>query len=175
MAESLYVCHFSNGHIKVGRSVDPVQRIAQHAERLSCVGITLVSHVHYECVGSSVNAESQLIERCAQYAKSRRKNEWFEGLDVSEVREWAASIAQAGDVAPQFDPCAPDFRAIVRGLMASGVRQVDIAAACKCDQSTISDLASGQVKDPRYSMGVVLLGLAASVKAGAQPQLTQAS
>ncbi len=27
----LYVCHFSSGHIKVGRSIDPVARVAQHA------------------------------------------------------------------------------------------------------------------------------------------------
>ena len=29
--EYLYVCHFSNGHIKVGRSIDPKSRIASHA------------------------------------------------------------------------------------------------------------------------------------------------
>ncbi len=25
----LYVCHFSNGHIKVGRSIEPTARIAE--------------------------------------------------------------------------------------------------------------------------------------------------
>jgi len=31
----LYVCHFSSGHIKVGRSIDPVARVAQHADRVA--------------------------------------------------------------------------------------------------------------------------------------------
>lgn len=35
MSEYLYVCHFSNGHIKVGRSVHPKSRIASHADRVA--------------------------------------------------------------------------------------------------------------------------------------------
>lgn len=31
----LYVCHFSNGHIKVGRSVDPQSRIASQGNAFS--------------------------------------------------------------------------------------------------------------------------------------------
>jgi len=33
--EYLYVCHFSNGHIKVGRSIHPKSRIASHADRVA--------------------------------------------------------------------------------------------------------------------------------------------
>ncbi len=34
---SLYVCLFSNGHLKVGRSVNALARISQHEERVSCL------------------------------------------------------------------------------------------------------------------------------------------
>lgn len=40
--EYLYVCHFSNGHIKVGRSIDPRARIAAHADRVACMGVEFV-------------------------------------------------------------------------------------------------------------------------------------
>ena len=35
---ALYVCLFSNGHLKVGRSAYALARIAQHEERVSCLG-----------------------------------------------------------------------------------------------------------------------------------------
>ena len=34
---ALYVCLFSNGHLKVGRSVNALARISQHEERVSCL------------------------------------------------------------------------------------------------------------------------------------------
>jgi len=51
MSEYLYVCHFSNGHIKVGRSISPKSRYRQagrnaadsattsriHSSRADCV------------------------------------------------------------------------------------------------------------------------------------------
>lgn len=89
----LYVCHFSNGFIKVGRSAFPTSRIAQHEDRVSCVGVELVEHEIHECVGSSVSAEAALIECCAKHAAGRTKNEWFEGLDFPDVCQWARDIA----------------------------------------------------------------------------------
>lgn len=89
----LYVCHFSNGHIKVGRSIDPQSRIAAHVDRVACVGIELVEHHVVECVGHSQPAEAALIDRCADAAKKRNKNEWFEGVDYLCVCEWANEIA----------------------------------------------------------------------------------
>ena len=40
----LYVCLFSNGHLKVGRSVNALARISQHEERVSCLGVELVDY-----------------------------------------------------------------------------------------------------------------------------------
>lgn len=91
--EYLYVCHFSNGHIKVGRSIDPQSRIAAHVDRVACVGIELVEHHVVGCVGHSHPAEAALIERCADAAKKRNKSEWFEGLDYLCVCEWSNVIA----------------------------------------------------------------------------------
>lgn len=91
--EYLYVCHFSNGHIKVGRSIDPRARIAAHADRVACMGVELVEHHIVECIGRSVPAETALIDRCAENAARRMKSEWFDGLDYLEVISWATEFA----------------------------------------------------------------------------------
>ena len=44
----LYVCLFSNGHLKVGRSVNALARISQHEERVSCLGVELRCAVRRE-------------------------------------------------------------------------------------------------------------------------------
>lgn len=93
MAHFLYVCSFSNGAVKVGRSSDPDSRIAQHEERVSCLGILLNEKHTIECVGPVVPAETEMIQRCAGAATTRHKNEWFYGLDFTEVCEWAGEIA----------------------------------------------------------------------------------
>lgn len=84
----LYVCLFSNGHIKVGRSIDPESRIASHADRVACVGIELVDRAifvtEYQC-----SAEAMLIQRCIDACAQKHKNEWFSGLDFEAVCEWA--------------------------------------------------------------------------------------
>lgn len=85
----LYVCRFSNGFIKVGRSVDPKSRVASHAERIACVGIELVEHNVFECVNDVIRAESELISFCKTHASKQIKNEWFDGLDFNFVSDAA--------------------------------------------------------------------------------------
>jgi len=85
----LYVCHFSNGHIKVGRSIEPLARIAQHEERVSCMGVELVEHAIFECFGNVERAESDLIDWCAQGCAKRHKSEWFVGLDFQDACDQA--------------------------------------------------------------------------------------
>ncbi len=50
--EYLYVCHFSNGHIKVGRSIDPRARIAAHADRVA-TDLDLLAHLQERNAESS--------------------------------------------------------------------------------------------------------------------------
>jgi hypothetical protein len=95
--ESLYVCEFSNGHIKVGRSINPDARIAAHADRVACVGIELVEHRTFECVGPSEPREHHLISCCAGIATARHGGEWFAGLDFDAVCHWAARFANLDD------------------------------------------------------------------------------
>ena len=90
----LYVCHFSSGHIKVGRSIDPVARVAQHADRVACVGIELVEYRTFECAGDVFMAEAALIERCDTECTRRLKSEWFEGLTFESACEWACGCAK---------------------------------------------------------------------------------
>lgn len=46
----------------------------------------------------------------------------------------------------------------------AGYSQPQIAEYCKCGQSTISELATGTTKEPRYSTGQALQQLAAKAK-----------
>ena len=90
---SLYVCEFSNGTIKVGRSIDPVSRIASHVDRVACVGVELLRSQVYFCADSDVYSETELIRECASLAESIRGNEWFVGLEFETVCSWAERCA----------------------------------------------------------------------------------
>lgn len=93
--EYLYACHFSNGHIKVGRTIEPKRRVFKHSNTAACFGIKLSSHYISECVGSIQRAEIALINRCAESAIKRNKSEWFEGLDYPSVCCWLDEFASA--------------------------------------------------------------------------------
>lgn len=103
MNQYLYVCHFSNGLIKVGRSIDPVSRIAQHAERVSCMGVELIEHHTALCVGHVIPSEGALIQKCSDIAEKKFKNEWFRGVDYLTACEFATEAA-----ATQFDFVEPE-------------------------------------------------------------------
>lgn len=167
--ESLYVCLFSNGHIKVGRSIDPQARIATHADRVSCMGVELVDRFIAECAGPAIPREAMLIGRCADHAATRHHNEWFTGLDFLAVCEWAGAFALTPEAAPQpaeaFDPAKPNFRLALRTLKARGLTQTQIAARVGSTQSNVSDIASGVTADPRYSIGASILALLAETEA----------
>jgi transcriptional regulator with XRE-family HTH domain len=51
---------------------------------------------------------------------------------------------------------------IIRAVVASGMTQPQIAAACGCGQATISDLLRGNTTEPRHSLGQRLLRLGQS-------------
>jgi len=90
----LYVCQFSNGHIKVGRTISPKERIASHASRVGCMGVSLDRHEAIECVGDVAQSEAALISWCRSLASKTHKNEWFVDVDfdlaVSEAKKQAA-------------------------------------------------------------------------------------
>ena len=90
----VYVCQFSNGIIKVGRSIDPHSRVANHIDRVSCVGIQLEESRVYACVSDAIYAERELIAYCSGNAISRIKSEWFDGLNFEDVCKKACELAQ---------------------------------------------------------------------------------
>lgn len=161
----LYVCCFSNGFIKVGRSNDPKGRIAQHEERVSCMGITLTKQAHFGTEHSVVAAEMALIERCAKASHSRHKQEWFQGLSFEEVCRWAEECANTPYVPAEVEDGTVNFARIVRALMASGMTQMQIAALCGCNQSSVSEISNGKVTGPSYSIGAALLRLLDDLRA----------
>ena len=64
----------------------------------------------------------------------------------------------------------------IAAIAEKGVSQSQLAKQAGCGQATISDLASGKTKEPRHSLGAVLLriGKRYGVKPSATtPQTTQ--
>jgi hypothetical protein len=154
MRESIYVCAFSSGLIKVGRSIDPVGRIAQHANRVSCAGIDLVEMSHAECVGTASVAERLLIGKCRESATSQHKSEWFKGLLFSEVASWVSEISSSNDGDGED---LGMWTSIISDLLASGLTQTEIAFDCgELSQSLISQLYRGDIKNPSWPIGEAL-------------------
>ena len=53
-----------------------------------------------------------------------------------------------------------NWPALISALQNAGWSQPQIAAKCGCSQATISDIATGRTKDPRYSIGAAIRNLA---------------
>ena len=52
-----------------------------------------------------------------------------------------------------------DWKLLIAELQAAGLSQARIAKECRCAQATVSDLACGTTKEPRYSIGEALHSL----------------
>lgn len=65
----------------------------------------------------------------------------------------------AGAALPTGEPLE-DWGALISELLDNhGMSQPQIAAFCHCSQSTVSDLARGETKDPRHRIGEALRAL----------------
>jgi DNA-binding XRE family transcriptional regulator len=144
--DSLYVCLFSNGHIKVGRSNEPEIRIRQHADRVACMGVSLVESDRYACEDQVVGREAWLIEQCAAAANERFQNEWFSGLNFSFICALAAKAARM-DLPQDLRGVEDSFGMRLKGArLAAGLTQ---AALGECDgvgalKASISSWESGR-------------------------------
>lgn len=49
-----------------------------------------------------------------------------------------------------------DWKSLIAEIQRHGYTQPQIAAVCGCGQATISDLALGNTKEPRHSLGEAL-------------------
>lgn len=52
-----------------------------------------------------------------------------------------------------------DFKNIIADLVCGGMTQKEIASFCECGQSTISEIANGEIKNPSYRIGIALTKL----------------
>lgn len=151
--ESIYVCLFSNGHIKVGRSIDPQSRIAAHCARVSCVGVQLTESKVFSCVESAAECERQLIDFCQENATARNQNEWFEGLSFDLVASQAEKFAKQD---PATD--APTgWAAYLMRVQRCGYTQTKLAEMLGCAQPSIAGVLSGRTVSPSFRVGYGLL------------------
>lgn len=151
--EFLYVCLFSNGHIKVGRSIDPASRIASHQSRVSCFGVQLAEYVTIPCALDVKAAEAALIDWCTEYAEERFAQEWFAGLDYKKTVEEANRIS----VTDKEAEAASGWAAYLLLLSRAGYTQTRIAELIGCAQPSISGFVSGKSSSPSFRVGYGLL------------------
>jgi len=151
--EYLYVCHFSNGHIKVGRSINPQSRIANHAERVACFGVELVEHHIAECSGLVNPAELSLIKWCDEVSTSKHQNEWFTGVDYVEACQMADTFA-AKKAAYERLYGWPDY---IKEIQKHGLTQTQIGDLIGCSQPAIAKVLSGKTGEPSFGVGYGLL------------------
>jgi DNA-binding transcriptional regulator YiaG len=146
--ESLYVCQFSNGHIKVGRSIDPVSRIAAHADRVACMGVELVESHITRPLTDAARRESILIVLCTgSPGATRFKSEWFAGLDYPTVCAWAEHCAVR-----ELQTEASPVRSIRQRL---GLSQEELATELGCIQANVSLLERGQTVMPEMAKRLI--------------------
>jgi hypothetical protein len=155
--ESLYVCRFSNGHIKVGRSIDPNSRIATHADRVACMGVSLESSYITECPNLPEARERILIDACVKAGATRFQSEWFDGLDFDQVCKWAYDAAHAFDL--PVSSRDTKWSLVIADLRRAGWTHSSLARLLNCGVATVSRLANGQQEEPMHSMGETLLRL----------------
>lgn len=110
--DSLYVCLFSNGCVKVGRSKNADRRIAQHAVQLSCFRIDLIGSAVFECCGAMQVAESRALRKCREVAAETRGDEWFYGIDFDLACEIAKHAASGTDHHERYSGASALVRAI---------------------------------------------------------------
>lgn len=156
--EFLYVCLFSSGHIKVGRSIDPKSRIAAHADRVACAGIELSDSFVTECTGPAAPREAALIQRCAESASRRFQHEWFDGLEFVAVTQWAEQSART-----MFDPTTLDPNGFGRRLRAAraaaGLTQTQVGQGMGIDGEDLNKAAISNWETERNGPSVKQLRL----------------
>lgn len=52
-----------------------------------------------------------------------------------------------------------NLQSVIQELLNLGMTQTEIAEQCNCRQSSISDIATGQTKNPNFTLGTSLLNL----------------
>lgn len=164
MSSHLYVCLFSTGHIKVGRTTRPGARVEQHAQRVGVVGVRLVSALHFECQDQPAVRERALIDACVVLGGKQICGEWFAELDHKAACEAAQHAATMQIEEARSLMTWQQIIAEIQSL--SSLTQPQIAAMCGAGQATIGDLSRGKTQDPSYSLGEALKSLLERCRAG---------
>lgn len=131
----IYVCLFSNGLVKVGKSVNPDARIASHRGRVSCLRVTLSEKQVFECKGDMNLTERALINACKSNAEQVSSSEWFSGLDFEYAKNVAAQCAATeykvpedgalmAQIAAEVVKCFGSQTAVAKALGYDDVRNV---------------------------------------------------
>jgi hypothetical protein len=93
----IYVIAFEGGTVKVGRAADVAGRLATHRRTAACFGLGVTAEWHSPRCGYRMSAqyERQLVEFCASRGVLRGGQEYFTGVEFSDVQRFAESLIEA--------------------------------------------------------------------------------
>lgn len=87
----LYVLQFSTGSIKVGQTVDLQRRLADHRRDAHAFNVAITDYWVSPAHQGYLANERLLIAFCGHVSR-RAKSEYFHGIDLATVREFAAGL-----------------------------------------------------------------------------------
>jgi len=93
----LYVCLFSNGRIKIGKTATPERRVASHEKNARAFGHSLQCWWASLRVDACGAAEARALALVREIAKPVTGNEWFTGADFREVVRRVAAACEEVD------------------------------------------------------------------------------
>lgn len=88
----LYILRFSTNVIKVGQTLDLQRRVREHRRDAEAFGAVIVDYWFSPAHQNYLENEVELILGCDESATWRSKREYFQGIDIDEVIEFACGL-----------------------------------------------------------------------------------
>ena len=92
----LYAAEFSNGVVKVGRSLRPEKRRIEHATPAAGLGLSMTRWATVPVIGDDLMAEQDALARCVSIATAVNMSEWFVGVSFEAAVDAIHKAATAG-------------------------------------------------------------------------------
>lgn len=103
----LYVLEFSSGVVKVGRSVQPTERIRDHVAAARRFGVTLGRSWTSDAVVDEVVAEALMLAEIARTTGGRKRDEWVNDISFAHAVEVAKRAVTEADRLPAKQASPP--------------------------------------------------------------------
>lgn len=105
----IYVVEFGSGTVKVGRTVDPDQRMGHYERHAAIHGDVVVTHWVSPRHANHVGNELLLIRYCTVNGRVIAGREYFQGVSFGDVKDFAKSLTFDTEAHPAHHGEGLDF------------------------------------------------------------------